>query len=131
VYDSNAVAVSESKGKLIFRPRQSGDVEVKITAKDGWAGYKSYSMKISSITDVFNPKDNPDNLLIYPNPTNSVLNLGSEEVESAEILTLNENLIKSYKNPGTEINISSLENGVYIIRYQMNGCSYSQKIIKY
>ena len=131
VYDSNAVAVSESKGKLIFRPRQSGEVDVKITAKDGWAGYKSYTLKISSITDVLNPKDNPDNLLIYPNPANSVLNLGSEDVESAEILTLNGNLIKSYKNPGTKINISSLENGVYIIRYQMNGRFNSQKIIKY
>jgi hypothetical protein len=130
-FDSNAVEMSESNGKLIFRPLQSGEVEVRITANDGWAGYKSYSMNISSITDVLNPKDNPENLLIYPNPTNSFLNMGSENVESVEILTLNGNLIQSIRNPGTEINISTLENGVYIIRYQIKGCFNSQKIIKY
>lgn len=130
-FDSNAVSISESRGKLIFRPRQSGETEVKITAKDGWAGYKSYSMKISPVTDVFDLEDNPDNLLIYPNPTNSLLNMVSENVESVEILNLNGNLIQSFRNPGTEINLSSLENGVYIMRYQINGCFKSQKIIKY
>ena len=130
-YDSEAVAVIESNGQLTLIPLLSGEAEVIITAKDGWAGYKSYPLKVNFTASVENPKDNTGNLLIYPNPAKSELNLGSDTLESIEIFTLNGKFIRSYKNPGNKINISSLDNGVYVIRYQMNGYYYSQKIIKY
>jgi len=130
-YDSTAVNVSELNGTLTLTPLQSGEAEVKITANDGWAGYKSYYLKISFPTAVLNPEEDPGKLLLYPNPTTSILNLGSETVESVEILTLNGKLIKSYKNPGTSINITWLENGLYVVRCQMKGSFYSQKIIKF
>lgn len=130
-YDRVAVDLSESNGTLTVTPLKSGETEVKITAKDGWNGYKSYSLKVSFPTSVLKSEEDPGNLLLYPNPATSILNLGSETLESVEILTLNGKLIKSYKNPGPSINISTLEKGLYVIRWQKKGYFYSQKIIKY
>lgn len=131
-YDSNAITVDEKNGKLTITPLQTGEAEIKITANDGWGGHKIYSQKISSTTtSVSINQVSPGDPIIYPNPNNSVLYLGSNDFESVEILTLAGTLIKSYKNPGNKINISSLENGTYIIRYQTNEIFYSQKVIKY
>jgi hypothetical protein len=130
-YDSISIAVIEKSGKITITPLQTGDAEVKITANDGWGGHKTYSQKISSTTTSVakNQVSNVDPI-IYPNPNNSVLYLSSSDFELVEILTLTGRLIKSYKNPGNKIDISSLENGIYIIRYQTNEILYSQKIIK-
>ena len=131
-YDSINIAVVEKSGKITITPLQTGDAEVKITANDGWGGHKTYSQKISSTTtSVAKIQVSTGDPIIYPNPNNAVLYLGSNDFESVEILTLTGKLIKSYKNPGNKINIRSLENGTYIIRYQTNGVFYSQKIIKY
>lgn len=129
-FDSDALSMSESNGKLTLIPLQSSEVKIKITANDGWVGYKSVSINLGTVLSVLDKKENPNNLLIYPNPTNSILNLGLKTVELVEIFTMNGKLIKSYKNPGDKINISSLNDGVYLLRCLIDGDLYSQKIIK-
>jgi len=129
-YDSEVLSLSESNGRLTLTPLQSGEVKIKITANDGWVGYKSVTINLGIVLSVLNERENPSNLLIYPNPTNSILNLGPKTVELVEIFTMHGKLIKSYKNPGDKINISSLNNGVYLLRYLIDGDFYSQKIIK-
>lgn len=131
-YDSTAVEVHEKSAKITITPLQPGETEVKITANDGWGGHKTYSQKINSPiktrTKTLVDTSYPD---IYPNPANSVLFLGSDDTESAEILTLSGKLVKSYRNPGNKIDISALKNGTYLIRCQTNGVSCTQKLIKY
>jgi len=130
-YDSDEIDVSESDGKLSLMPLKSNEVKIKITANDGWVGYKSITLSLGLVLSVWDEEENPDTLLVYPNPTNSILNLASDTVEKVEIFTMNGKLVKSYKNPGNTINISSLNNGIYLFRCLMNGKLYSQKIIKY
>jgi len=130
-YESDEIHLSESDGKLTLTPLHSDEIEIKITANDGWGGSKSIALNMGHILSVWNEEENHSNILIYPNPTSSILNLDSKAVELVEIFTMNGKLIKSYKNPGNKINISTLKNGVYLFRCLMNGDFYSQKIIKY
>lgn len=128
-FDENKVAITESKGMLTIIPLQPDETEVKITASDGWLGYRTYSLKVNSLTNI-DLNENDDLLKVYPNPTHSILNIGSETVESVEIFTLSGKLIKSYINPGNSIDISAIENGAYLIRVKESGHYYFQKIIK-
>jgi len=133
-YNSNEIDLIESNGILTITPLVPSESSLKIIANDGWVGFNSitYTYVETPIQDVINslPEKNIDKLSVYPNPTNSKLYLGSNKFEMIEILTLKGELIKSYHNPKGEINISSLENGTYIIRCLLSEGIYSQKIIK-
>lgn len=64
----------------------------------------------------------------YPNPTNSKVTF-SETIDKIEIYTLTGNLIYQEENKST-IDISALQNGIYIITTENNGVFLSKKIIK-
>lgn len=131
-YDTIAVEVHEKSRKITFMADQSKNVEVKITANDGWGGQRTSIQKIiaTSNSGVKNPRLSGCQG-IFPNPGNSVLYLGSSNAQLAEIYTPTGILIKSWKNPGNKIDVSSVNSGVYIVRYQTDGIFYSQKVIKY
>lgn len=66
---------------------------------------------------------------IYPNPTNSLINISSQDkVELAEIFDLNGKLI--LKSNQKQIDVSNLSKGTYIIRCKTNGKIHSSKFIK-
>jgi|GEM_PF-2703867 len=72
----------------------------------------------------------PTTAFLYPNPTHSVIRINGSNVESIEIYGLDGKVYASYQNPGNEVNISSLRNGLYMFKGRINGKSYSQKIVK-
>lgn len=129
-FNKELVAVKEVNGKLIISTIQSGDVDIKITAKDGWGGYTDLTLSFNLVLSNQNFDNSTVHSLLFPNPTNAILNLSSELVERVEVLSLHGKLIKSYPQPGIEIDISALKNGVYLVRYFQNGKAYSQKVIK-
>lgn len=131
-YDTTAVKVHEKVGKIDFMPDQSNEVEIKITANDGWGGKRTYLQKIAGTSNSVQRTPRLSGYSgIYPNPGNSVLYFGSYNAQFAEIYTPTGTLVKSWKNPGNKIDISSMNPGIYIICYRANGILYSQKIIKY
>ena len=128
-YNKNEATVTELNGQLTVTPLIKGEITVKIIANDGWRGYSTCYLKVGSTASILN-LDSSNNLIIYPNPTNSILNFGTEEIDSVEILALDGCLIKSFQEQGSKININFLEEGVYLVRYQIDNCFYTQKIIK-
>ena len=130
-YNNDELALSLLNGKLDITTLKQGEFEIIITAYDGWGGYKSNKLTVSSTVSILVPDEKPDNLILFPNPTNSILSIAVENIELIQIYTLDGKLIKSFQNPGNEINISSLDNGIYLLRYRMNGNFYSEKIIKF
>lgn len=128
-YDSDVISLSESNGILTITPLKSDATEIKITANDGWTGYTTTSINSSTLS-VLNKEENSNKSLIYPNPTKNILKLGSKKIESVDVFNLDGRLITSYKDPGEEINIGSLSNGLYILKCQIDGDLYLQKIIK-
>lgn len=59
---------------------------------------------------------------VYPNPTSSILNLdGLEATDKIQLLDLQGKLVLSGKQQAHSLDISSLENGVYLLRITRDG----------
>jgi len=129
-HDEKQVSVRESKGVLTLTPLTTGDIDIKITATDGWAGYKSKTYRLNAEQITTGIDEQQTTAFIYPNPTHSVIRINGSNVESIEIYGLDGKVYASYQNPGNEVNISSLRNGLYMVKGRINGKSYSQKIVK-
>lgn len=130
-YDNESVTLVESNGTLTLTPLISDEVDVKITANDGWGGNTSTTITLNSNGTVTKVQENEFKIYVYPNPTRSRLKINALNVESVEVLDLNGKVLKSHVNPNNEVDISSLGNGAYIIKYYVEGKFYTQKIIKY
>ena len=80
----------------------------------------------SGLEDVLN------NVLIYPNPANNIINISSSEnIEKVEILDVVGRVVKSQvvSSNLVSIEISDLKPNVYFINYTINGVTISKKII--
>lgn len=127
-FDKTKVAVTELNGILTMTPLEEYDnTEVKIKASDGWLGYKTYSLKLST-TGIISLKD--EDFVVYPNPTNSTLYLSVNAVDVVDIFTLEGVLIKSYYNPENSIDVNDLEKGLYLVRFKKDGQYFYQKLVK-
>jgi len=76
-----------------------------------------------------------DDLLVYPNPSNNVINIRSENaiISSIEVYDISGKLIKSqnYKSKEALIDISNFSNGVYFLSIERGENRVSRKVIKY
>lgn len=75
-----------------------------------------------------------NNFNIYPNPVQNQLNLKSDQIISEVILynLLGQQLIKvSPKSQQTQLDVSSLSAGTYILKAVVNGNEKSFKIVKF
>tara|TARA_B100000809_G_scaffold266931_1_gene333193 strand:+ start:5955 stop:7334 length:1380 start_codon:yes stop_codon:yes gene_type:complete len=69
--------------------------------------------------------------LMYPNPVNDVLNIKSQEdIENIEVLDLVGRTIISQNNGTNRFDVSSLNNGVYIVKLTSSQGVSTQRIIK-
>jgi hypothetical protein len=58
-------------------------------------------------------------LKVYPNPVKGLLNLQTEEmIENLEIYSVTGTLVMQRDNPGKQIDVSHLKNGLYLIKAQ-------------
>ena len=53
--------------------------------------------------------------ILYPNPTNGILNIGNENLTKIQIFDLTGSIIKEF-NPSSQINLSNLDKGIYLIK---------------
>ena len=70
--------------------------------------------------------------IIYPNPTTGIFNIISNSPENATILIYDASgqIIAKYEhNKNTQINISSNNRGIYLVKIISSDGIYSQKII--
>jgi hypothetical protein len=128
-YDENLVSIiKEPNGTLRLTPIVSGQVDIKITASDGWTGYSSTT--ISDVLTSISTVKEESKVFLYPNPVHSTLKLARSNIESIEIFGLDGKIYASFNNPTNEINISTLISGIYFVRIKVDGKSYAQKISK-
>lgn len=73
--------------------------------------------------------DIDNNVAIYPNPASDKLNVVAEGVKNIEIIDATGRVVLNTKSAGS-INISSLSNGIYMVRTITNEGVSMQKIIK-
>jgi len=71
---------------------------------------------------------------IYPNPTTDIINIsnGVDAIENAIITDLNGRVVKdvTFGIDQSQINISDLDQGVYILNATSNGKTITEKIVK-
>lgn len=94
---------------------------------------RMYSLKLSCqlTTDIKENNSNNNTLLIYPNPTNSQLNIDfNGKIEEINIIDVTGKTIKSLSASNKVIDISDLTNGIYFLQVISNGSLITKKIIK-
>ncbi len=70
------------------------------------------------------------NVHIYPNPVHNVLNLSIEDVSRVEIYDMLGKMILSEAAPDSKIDVSSLMQGLYIVKIFKNTDCFTEKFIK-
>jgi len=107
VFDNNSVEIVSSNGQY-----------------DSQFNYYIYADSPSAI------EENLDELSIYPNPANSMLNIqSSTQIQSVELFNIQGQLVIKEGNVN-QINVSSLTNGVYMIRIATENGVKVQKFVK-
>lgn len=74
---------------------------------------------------------NANDVQIYPNPTNSIINLkSSHKIKSVEVCDLSGKLIMKTINPQNNVDISSVQKGMYFLKISLDNGLIVNKIIK-
>ncbi len=133
IYDNGTtVSTYPSTGAdTLVNPADSGDYALVVT-------YNNCSSDTSNFV-TFDPGSpvgldelSDGNLLVYPNPTNGLLKIASHQGGkqfNCMLFDLNGRMLLQPFNC-TEIDISGLENGLYILRIDLEGRLFEKKIIK-
>ena len=80
--------------------------------------------KTTGINDEFNE------LGIYPNPTNGILNIDLEGDKNIEVYSMEGKLLNSEWTNGLQFDISSFTAGIYLIKVSHQDKVYTSRIIK-
>ena len=101
------------------------DLDLDNSLAENW----TYSYSFDDVTEVYD-----NNVAIYPNPSNGIVNISSEnEIINCQIYDLQGNLLinNNLSDKYTTINIQNLNFGVYILKLQyLNNYFQYYKIIK-
>jgi hypothetical protein len=131
-YDEESVTISESNRILTWTvlqpPRQ---IDIRIIATDWWGSYNSTTYRVNEGNVVTGIDKEENSLVLFPNPARSIVKLNASYVRSIEVLGTDGKSCAFFLNPGDEIDISSLQNGIYFIRSNIGGDFHVQKIVKY
>jgi glucose/arabinose dehydrogenase len=78
------------------------------------------------------PELNTTALQLYPNPAHDILQLRTaEDIMAADVYDLSGNHVQSFQNPGTEISVTDLPEGVYVVKVQhASGQLFINKFVK-
>ncbi len=129
-YKSDEISLINTNGKLTLTLLNQKQANITITANDGWNGYSSFTITLSPSTSITNQNESLDAMRGFTNTRNALLIVDSEDIKLIEIYSLSGKLVKSILNPNKEIDISSLNKGVFLIKYSINGNFYTKKIVK-
>ncbi|MBN2729902.1 MAG: T9SS type A sorting domain-containing protein [Bacteroidales bacterium] len=67
---------------------------------------------------------------VYPNPCNGILNIDTRiDVEMLYIMSIEGRLIAKIVEPGNAVDLSALESGLYLLRFETKNTSVTHKII--
>jgi hypothetical protein len=82
------------------------------------------------ITTGLNEANKEEYISIYPNPSNDFLRINSSKKSIKEIIILNSLGLSVYHDSFTDtINISNIENGIYLVILKSDNYSFTKKII--
>ena len=105
----------------------NSDGEIFVAFKDGSVGNKASVLRYG-----FPLSLNENNIVdysLFPNPTNNILNVKSQELVDIEIYDSIGNLVLN-KNSTKSIDVSKLSNGIYFVNIISGSKTTTEKFIK-
>lgn len=88
----------------------------------------TYTAYFESTTQGIHEADN-NTITIYPNPTNGIVKIASDDVTRIDVYNVNGQLVKSVSK-GSVVDISSLPSGVYTLRVMTVQSTFVCRVIK-
>ncbi|SEM41909.1 Por secretion system C-terminal sorting domain-containing protein [Chryseobacterium taichungense] len=100
------------------------------TATDGAFQISAYDSSLVLATNEV--KDAKNNIKVYPNPFNDVLNISdASNVRNVLVTDLSGRLVKTIANPGSQLQLGELKQGMYLVTLEMkDGSKQTLKTIK-
>lgn len=123
---SKVVLTGQTPGTILFV-----SVWKFSTATDGAFQISAYDASLVLATDEV--KDNSKNAIkVYPNPFNDVLNISdASNVKNVLITDIAGRLVKTIANPGSQLQLGELKQGMYLVTLEMkDGSRQTIKAIK-
>ena len=101
---------------------------------EAWEGYELNHLGAPNPTaDALSIKsfDDPNDFILYPNPTNAIIHIsGKESVDAISLYNISGQLIMKATNTST-LDVGSQQNGLYIIEIKDKGKTSVNKLIKH
>jgi hypothetical protein len=101
---------------------------------EAWEGYELNHLGAPNPTaDALSIKsfDDPNDFILYPNPTNAMIHIsGKESVDAISLYNISGQLIMKATNTST-LDVGSQQNGLYIIEIKDKGKTSVNKLIKH
>lgn len=112
----------------------AGDYTVNITVHNSSSNEScDYYSVGDTYTTEFLSVDQPGNsdgkFTISPNPTTGIINLNTKSILNLSVYDVAGRLVKSKQNPGSEMNLQDLPNGVYLVKAQLEKGIATSKVI--
>lgn len=127
--DEYAYSIQQTTDSGFIIAGQSNSIDGDATTNQG--GYDFWVVKLApDLLSTNNFKQ--DNLVLYPNPSNSLLNIeipNSFTVEKILIIDGNSKIIKEQNNT-SQISIESLSSGIYLIQAYSGTNKFQNKFVK-
>jgi Fibronectin type III domain. len=100
------------------------------TATDGAFQISAYDSSLVLATNEV--KDAKNNIKVYPNPFNDVLNISdASNVKNVYVTDIAGRLVKTIANPGSQLQLGELKQGMYLVTLEMkDGSKQTLKTIK-
>lgn len=116
----------------VFNPQISGNgtfyTTYTYTDSKGCENLDSTSIMVDVCTGITNKNNN--SVLLYPNPTTSFLNCDNcDTFSSFEIFDINSLVVHSGTWSNKQLNISHLENGLYLLKTSISGQVYFRNFV--
>ena len=130
---ANIPAIEGQEEYEYFNPVHSGSVSYIIKAvyeRDGETLESDGNVIEINITDI---QENNDNVSVFPNPTNDILNIKAENIENIRIFNLfgQEIMNVNVDNDNYIINMSQFTKGVYMLKVETaNGTSKKRIVVE-
>jgi hypothetical protein len=93
-------------------------------------GYNAYIAEVGKLGVGLNKLKERQHILLYPNPTSSMLYLENNNIESVEITNTLGQTVKIINFVTSGIDVSSLRNGLYYCKLTVNENTYYEKFYK-
>lgn len=149
-YDAgNVNDISPNVKKILFCPNNAGSKEISLirlmggghgwpnindyhVAQEAWDFFKDYQLDTYEPCDVMNVQDETtESVSVYPNPFTDFIRIqSSQNINSIFLFDANSNLIRSFSENSSQLNLQGLQSGIYFLKIKTSSGEFIKKIIK-